>query len=232
MIMKLNKLKIYKIFLYLTFLLIFFSCSNENNEKESLLVEDLFNLANLRINDSESFRFILSHENGFTSLPGDYKISYAEGNIEKPDKLLIKAEIISNNFLIKLSYLTMENDYWITNPINFNWIKTPEEDNPFKNIKPINILSEIFSEIEDESIMNVDKNLYQVEAKINSENLKSLVGDIIIPQNKVNVELFMTDDGIVERINIYGKVQPQDSSNTIRKIKFENWNQAILWEKP
>lgn len=128
--------------------------------------------------------------------------------------------------------MSIENNYWITNPINFEWIKTPEEDNPFKNIKPINILSEIFDEIEDEYIKSIDKDLYQIEAKINSENLKSLVGEIIIPNNKVNLTLYITEDGTVNKIIINGKVQPQDESNTIREIKFEKWNEIISWKKP
>ncbi len=174
----------------------------------------------------------MNHENGFTSLPGEYKISYAEGNIQKPDKLQIKAEIISNNFLIKLSYLSMGNNYWITNPINFEWIETPEEDNPFKNINPINILSEIFAEIENESIKSIEKDIYEIEAKINSDNLKSLVGEIIIPDNKVDLSLYIKKDGTVKKIYIYGKVQPEDENNTIREIKFEKWNEIISWEKP
>ncbi len=174
----------------------------------------------------------MKHKNGLTSLPGGYKISQAEGDIQKPDKLQIKAEIISNNFLLKLSYLSMENSYWITNSINFEWIETPEEDNPFKNINPINILSDIFSEIEGGSIKSTSKNIYEIEAKINSNNLKSLVGDIIIPNKKVDLSLFIKDDGTVKKIYIYGKVQPQDINETIREIQFEKWNEKLIWKKP
>ena len=195
-------------------------------------VQELLDLSNQKISNSQSFSFILNHKNGFTSLPGGYKISKAEGDIEKPDKLQIKAEIISNNFIIKLSYLSLENNYWITNPINFEWIKTPEEDNPFKNINPINIISDIFTEIEDESISSVNKGLYEISAKINSNNLKSLVGDIIIPNEKINLSLIIKDDGSVKKIYIYGKVQPEDNYETIREINFEKWNEKISWQQP
>ena len=102
---------------------------------------------------------------------------------------MIDAEIISNNFLIKLSYLSLNDRYWITNPISFDWMETPEEDNPFRNIDPINILGDIYAEIESIKLVEYKNKEYLLSANINSNNLTSLVGDIIIP-NKIRIPYF------------------------------------------
>ena len=145
---------------------------------------------------------------------------------------MIDAEIISNNFLIKLSYLSLNDRYWITNPISFDWMETPEEDNPFRNIDPINILGDIYAEIESIKLVEYKNNEYLLSANINSNNLTSLVGDIIIPNKNVDIELFITDQGFVRKILIFGEVQPNDLSNTLREISFSNWNVEIEWDEP
>ncbi len=165
-------------------------------------------------------------------MPGGFDISKAQGDIQKPNKLRINAEIISNNFLIKLSYLSMDNNYWITNPISFEWVETSQDDNPFKNINPVNILSDIFSEIENATIISSQNYDYEISADINSENLKSLVGDIILSNKNVRLSLNINQDGIVDSIKIYGIVQPNDTIDTQREIKFERWNENLKWETP
>lgn len=165
-------------------------------------------------------------------MPGGFDISKAQGDIQKPNKLRINAEIISNNFLIKLSYLSMDNNYWITNPISFEWVETSQDDNPFKDINPVNILSDIFSEIENATIISSQNYDYEISADINSENLKSLVGDIIVSNKNVRLSLNINQDGIVDSIKIYGIVQPNDRIDTQREIKFERWNENLKWETP
>ena len=66
----------------------------------------------------------------------------------------------------------------------------------------------------------------------NSENLKSLVGDIIVTNKNVRLSLNINQDGIVDSIKIYGIVQPNDSIDTQREIKFERWNENLKWETP
>ena len=145
---------------------------------------------------------------------------------------MIDAEIISNNFLIKLSYLSLNDRYWITNPISFDWMETPEEDNPFRNIDPINILGDIYADIESIKLVEYKNKEYLLSANINSNNLTSLVGDIIIPNKNVDIELFINDQGFVRKILIFGEVQPNDLSNTLREISFSNWNVEIEWDEP
>ena len=195
-------------------------------------MEEIINLSSNQILDSSSFTFSLSHKNGSTELPGDYNISQAKGNIEKPNKISIDADIISNNFLLKVSYLSLNEKYWITNPISFDWMETPSEDNPFLNINPINILSDIYLEIKNTEIIEYKNNQYKIKAKINSNNLTSLVGEIIIFNSDVDIELLINSNGFVKKIYIFGKVQPKDSKQTIREIKFDNWNKKLIWIEP
>ena len=101
-----------------------------------------------------------------------------------------------------------------------------------KNINPVNILSDIFSEIENPAIISSQNYDYEINADINSENLKSLVGDIIVTNKNVRLSLNINQDGIVDSIKIYGIVQPNDSIDTQREIKFERWNENLKWETP
>ena len=111
-------------------------------------------------------------------------------------------------------------------------METPEEDNPFRNIDPINILGDIYADIESIKLVEYKNKEYLLSANINSNNLTSLVGDIIIPNKNVDIELFINDQGFVRKILIFGEVQPNDLSNTLREISFSNWNVEIEWDEP
>tara|TARA_B110000263_G_scaffold242921_1_gene249015 strand:+ start:971 stop:1306 length:336 start_codon:yes stop_codon:yes gene_type:complete len=109
---------------------------------------------------------------------------------------------------------------------------TPSEDNPFLNINPINILSDIYLEIKNTEIIDYKNDEYRIKAQINSNNLTSLVGEIIIVNSDVDIELLINSKGFVKKISIYGKVQPKDSKQTIREIKFYDWNKKLKWIEP
>ncbi|MDG2102079.1 MAG: hypothetical protein GWO78_01205 [Dehalococcoidales bacterium] len=111
-------------------------------------------------------------------------------------------------------------------------METPSEDNPFLNINPINILSDIYLEIKNTEIIEYKNEQYKIKAKINSNNLTSLVGEIIIFNSDVDIELLINSNGFVKKIYIFGKVQPKDSIQTIREIKFNNWNKKLIWIEP
>ena len=72
------------------------SCS-KNISIESLSSEEIISLSQSKIVNSKSFSFDLKHKNGSTELPGNYNISRANGDIQKPKNIMIDAEIISNN---------------------------------------------------------------------------------------------------------------------------------------
>ena len=49
--------------------------------------------------------------------------------------------------------------------------------------------------------------------------------------NSVLVEYIIADYEISE-VNIIGEVQPKDTLDTVRIIKFYNWDKAIEWKEP
>ena len=159
-------------------------------------------------------------------------INKAKGKIQKPNKILIDAEIISNDFLLKLSYLTFDEKFWITNPISNKWGKIPNSDNPFREVNPIQIIVDIIANIKSSEIKSYDDNSYNISANIISNDLKSLVGEMIIPDKSVKIELLILPNGEISEVNIIGEVQPKDTLDTVRIIKFYNWDKAIEWKEP
>ena len=91
------------------FVILMIGCDSQS--KVTYSSEEIINISKIFVNQSKTFEFTLTHSNGYTLLPGNLNISKAKGKIQKPNKILIDAEIISNDFLLKLSYLTFdEND--------------------------------------------------------------------------------------------------------------------------
>jgi len=212
------------------FLILLVGCNTQS--KVTYSSEEIVNLSKIFVNQSKTFEFTLTHNNGYTLLPGNLNISKAKGKIQKPNKILIDAEIISNNFLLKLSYLTFDEKFWITNPISNKWGEIPNSDNPFREVNPIQIIVDIIANIKSSEIKSYDDNSYNISANIISNDLKSLVGEMIIPDKSVKIELLISPNGEISEVNIIGEVQPKDTLDTVRIIKFYNWDKAIEWKEP
>ena len=212
------------------FLIILVGCNTQN--KVTYSSEEIVNISKIFVNQSKTFEFTLTHNNGYTLLPGNLNINKAKGKIQKPNKILIDAEIISNDFLLKLSYLTFDEKFWITNPISNKWGKIPNSDNPFREVNPIQIIVDIIANIKSSEIKSYDDNSYNISANIISNDLKSLVGGMIIPDKSVKIELLISPNGEISKVNIIGEVQPKDTVDTVRIIKFYNWDKAIEWKEP
>ena len=73
---------------------------------------------------------------------------------------------------------------------------------------------------------------YNISATIISNDLKSLVGEMIIPDKSVKIELSISPFGEIHKVHIIGEVQPKDTLDTVRIIKFYNWGKAIEWKEP
>jgi len=212
------------------FLILLVGCNTQS--KVTYSSEEIINISKIFVNQSKTFEFSLTHRNGYTLLPGNLNISKAKGKIQKPNKILIDAEIISNDFLLKLSYLTFDEKFWITNPISNKWGEIPNSDNPFKEVNPIQIIVDIITNIKSSEIKSYDDNSYNISANIISNDLKSLVGGMIIPDKSVKIELLISPNGEISKVNIIGEVQPKDTVDTVRIIKFYNWDKAIEWKEP
>ena len=55
---------------------------------------------------------------------------------------------------------------------------------------------------------------------------------MIIPDKSVKIELLIAPNGEISKVNIIGEVQPKDTLDTVRIIKFYNWDKAIEWKEP
>ncbi|MBI63021.1 MAG: hypothetical protein CL775_03255 [Chloroflexi bacterium] len=212
------------------FVILTLGCNSKSNVTYSS--DEIINISKIFVNQSKTFEFTLTHRDGYTLLPGNLNISKAKGKIQKPNKILIDAEIISNDFLLKLSYLTFDEKFWITNPISNKWGEIPNSDNPFKEVNPIQIIVDIITKIKSSEIKSYNDNSYNISATIISNDLKSLVGDMIIPDKSVKIELSILPNGEILKVNIIGEVQPKDTLDTIRIIKFYNWDKPIEWKEP
>ena len=231
-VLNFGKILIQKIpFLWISlFLILLVGCNTQS--KVTYSSEEIINISKIFVNQSKTFEFTLTHRDGYTLLPGNLNISKAKGKIQKPNKILIDAEIISNDFLLKLSYLTFDEKFWITNPISNKWGEIPNSDNPFKEVNPIQIIVDIITKIKSSEIKSYNDNSYNISATIISNDLKSLVGDMIIPDKSVKIELSILPNGEILKVNIIGEVQPKDTLDTIRIIKFYNWDKPIEWKEP
>ena len=231
-ILNFGKILIQKNTLLWISLFIIFVIGCNSQSKVAYSSEEIINISKIFVNQSKTFEFTLTHSNGYTLLPGNLNISKAKGKIQKPNKILIDAEIISNDFLLKLSYLTFDEKFWITNPISNKWGEIPNSDNPFKEVNPIQIIVDIITKIKSSEIKSYDDNSYNISATIISNDLKSLVGEMIIPDKSVKIELSISPFGEIHKVHIIGKVQPKDTLDTVRIIKFYNWGKAIEWKEP
>ena len=113
----------------------------------------------------------------------------------------------------------------MTNPLTQTWAEIPQNESPFNFINPSELINEILYSLYDLEIKGQNQSFYTVTGKTSSQSFKSLVGLVennleVVLDLEINNELF-----IIEKVFIYGEVQPKDQNDNLRIIEFSNYHQ-------
>ena len=199
-------------------------CQSNISENKFLKAEEIIYKSQKAMKDINNFKFSLSHKKGSIDLGNDLKLVNAYGQITK-NGMKIDTESSFGRALIKTTAIIIKQQTWMTNPLTQTWSEIPQNESPFNFINPSELINEILYSLYDLEIKGQNQSFYTVTGKTSSQSFKSLVGVVennleVVLDLEINNELFT-----IEKVFIYGKVQPKDQNDNLRIIEFSNYHQ-------
>ncbi len=181
-----------------------------------------------------SFRFLLSHESGHTTLPGGIALKSAEGAAVAPGNLSLTAKATIGRAFVKIDAVLTGGKTYMTNPVTGTWSELPAEDSPFGTFDPPLLIAAILGQVEHPSFAEppspgVD---YAISARISAAAFASLVGHVN-PEYIVDVVLRVDPAGFhLKRVEATGRVADAEPEDVRRIIELSDFNAAITIEPP
>lgn len=208
--------------------------NSENAELAEIDAAALLERAALRMDLVESFRFVLTHENGTTEIVRGLHMETAEGEAVGSDRLraAIRASIGPLDVDIEIRILGDEG--WITNPLTGRWEREALSlDSLFDPAKGVTALVRSASDPMVAGLENIGGvAVYRVEGGVESGSLDLLAPAATPGRTLAAVAWVGVADPIVYRLEIRGAASPSENEDILRRLEFSDIDAPLTIEAP
>ena len=217
--------------------MIFWACSN-TSDKDPIPTTSPINLNSIldksarMMSDLNAFSFSLEHENGMGTTFNDLLLVTAEVKVEKPDSIDIKADILLGTLPFQTRIISKNQLSFIQNPLTEKWENMEQSVNPLAYFDPDAGIKAILSDISNLSQSSQStKNQYEIRGEISAKLLNPFVGTTL--NDQVSIKLLINrESSYLDAVHIYGRLQPADSSEIVRKITIYDHNEPASIKLP
>ena len=197
------------------------------NAPEIIIENTALSMAKLK-----TFKFKLEHKSRGTPLSENLVLTKIKGSIATPNKLhLYFSSISSDKYFLEGEVILINSDVYITNPINRQWIKVPEEMNTFDFFKPTEGLTRLLTENTGLIISDTETNFIHLQTYIKATVLKAFFKTTSTETITASLKIERSTNYLTE-ITLEGKITPNESSGIIRTITFSSFNEPLVIEPP
>lgn len=209
---------------------------DENSNGASFDAQEVVSNAADTLEATESFHFVLSHENGGTAIIQDMIMTGAEGNVVRPDSLQAELQAETMGQQLNLQMVGIDDRTWLTNPFNpEQWQQMP--DVRAQDILNLQAVPEVMRQVENpeavgsESIAGVDS--YRARATLDSGALEPVVPEAAESGQEVTMEIWIgQEDSLVRQIVITGPLNPDEPEDIVRTLELSEFDEPVTIEPP
>ena len=184
--------------------------------------------------DLDSFRFELTHNEGGTEFIPGMVVEEALGEVVKPDRLSLKfSGIFGGSYAIKSSLVSVGESTYMTNPLTGSWQEMDESLSPLGFFNPTVGIAAMMLQLEDpQKVEDGRDDVHRMTGTLLAVALSPLLGSAI-QDTYVDVELTIDAERyyLLEAI-VSGRVIESDEDGIVRTIELRDFGKPILIEAP
>lgn len=184
--------------------------------------------------DLESFRFELTHNEGGTEFIPALVVEEAQGDVVKPDRLSLKfSGIFGGGYAIKSTLISVDGTTYMTNPLTGAWQEMDDTVSPLGFFNPTVGISAMMIQLEDPEEVETDRDdVHRLTGTLPAVALSPLLGTAI-QDAYVDVDLTIGADRhyLLEAI-VSGRVIESDQEGIVRTIELRDFGEPIVIEAP
>lgn len=211
------------------------ACGGGDREEE-FDAEQVVRDAADRLEQVQSFHFLLTHQNGGTRIVQDLLMTRAEGDVARPDRLRADVEVETGGLKGRLSVIGIQDQTWITNLFNpSQW--QPLEGTDVRDVLNLAAVPEVMRRTTDVEAAGTERvngtECYRVRARVDSAALAAVVPRAASPGQQVTVELWVgKDDSLVRRLTVRGRLNPNEDERIERRLELSGFDAPVTIQPP
>ena len=185
----------------------------------------------------ESASFVLEHLEGNTQLFPGVLMSKVYGEVLIPDRFRVTVEAESQfpRSYIEISIITIDDTSYMTGIFSRRWNEVATESLPFNLSGLGQTLADIVTAVQQPRAVRTERlnsvDTVHIKGDIASEDLSELVPGAG-KGFSVGLDLWLGLDGLLQRVNIVGRVMPTDDVDTLRQLTLDNINEPVAIDPP
>lgn len=184
--------------------------------------------------DLESFRFELTHNEGGTEFIPALVVEEAQGEVVKPDRLTLKfSGTFGGGYAVKSTIVSVGSSTYMTNPLTGAWQEMDQSVSPLGFFNPTIGIAAMMLQLEDPKEVETDRDdIHRLTGTLPAVALSPLLGTAI---QDVYVDVDLTIDAernhLLEAI-VSGRVIEPDEEGIVRTIELRDFGEPIVIEPP
>lgn len=189
----------------------------------SLLVE-----AADRLEQVQSFHFVLEHEGGATEIVRGVLMERAEGDVAGSDRIRVEIEGSLININIKTGIVVIGEQSWFRNPLTARWER--QEISLADVFDPATGVTGLMRSARDPLITGTKKidgvQTYVVETIVDSDDI-TLFGEPTPGRELVATAWIGVDEPLVYRIELVGAITAAEEEGLVRRLTLSRFDEDI-----
>ena len=188
----------------------------------------------MAMQDLDSFRFELTHNEGGTQFIPGLVVEEAQGDVVKPDRLSLKfSGIFGGGYAIKSTLISVSGTTYMTNPLTGAWQEMDDTVSPLGFFNPAVGIAAMMLQLEDEEEVETGRDdVHRLTGTLPAVALSPLLGTAI-EDAYVDVDLTIDSERhyLLEAI-VSGRVIASDEAGIVRTIELRDFGEPIEIEAP
>jgi len=187
-----------------------------------------------RMQQVQSFHFVLDHENGATQIVGGIDMTSAEGDLVAPDQMQATIEGSLGPLDFDTGLVILGEDAWLQNPVTQRWDSEDITiDQVFDPREGVVALMHAARSPRVTAIEEVDgADSYRIEATLDSGDLTLLPGDPQPGREVPTTAWIGVDDQLVRKVELRGPVASGESDDLVRRLTLSRFDEDVSIAPP
>ncbi len=201
-----------------------------------LTPKELLDRAADELDKANSAHFSLEQQNGSIQLATGVQIVNAEGDVLRPDKLRMKFGLRLAGFSAEAQLIAVGEDLYLTNPLSGQWQKAPAQTGAPRVLDKDRGMSSLLRQVTDPSRVGNETvdgaQSVHVRGRVPAAAFASLTGSTVTASDVPGDLWLGVSDFLPRQVRLEGPIGAGDTAQTVRVLKFSNYNAAVSIEKP
>jgi hypothetical protein len=188
------------------------------------------------VEKAQSAHFVLEQQNGSVQLAAGVQVVNAEGDVQRPDRLRMKFTLRLAGFTAESELIAIADDVFLTNPLSGQWQRAPASTGAPRVLDTERGMSRLLRQVVDPQRVGTETvdgaQTVHLRGRVPAAAFASMTGAQVTGESVPGDLWVGSSDFLPRQVRLSGPISAGDMAETVRVLKFSNYNAAVAIERP